>query len=90
MKKSIAAAIGLMAITVASQGQQTGPQPATPQLSKIQQQALKSIGEELEVVNQDFMKDHPGFHLVFSLDVAPDKAPAKPAPPVSQIPPVKK
>jgi hypothetical protein len=54
-------------------------QPPTPELSKTQQLALKSVVEELSAINDDFRHEHQGWTMRWQMTIVQDTPPAAPA-----------
>ena len=85
--KAHVALMGLLSIAVVATGQQPATAPEQPKLTEVELMALRTPSEQLEQINQDFRKEHPGWHIQWSMNIVKDE-PVK-APP-TQKPEVKK
>ena len=89
MNKLRAATIltGLLSVAMGGAGQAPPPQPEQPKLTEVELMALRTPSEQLEQINQDFRKEHPGWHLQWTMNIVKDE-PVK-APPPAKIEPKK-
>ena len=85
--KAHVALMGLLSIAVVATGQQPATAPEQPKLTEVELMALRTPSEQLEQINQDFRKEHPGWRIQWSMNIVKDE-PVK-APPPAKIEPKK-
>lgn len=68
----VLAFLSIAGLICAQNAPQQAPKPETaPTLTATEQIALKAVGAELEPINQDFQKEHPGWALNFNVNIVP-------------------